>query len=737
MNKLKSFIISLAAIIIIVMMAATFVENSKGTAFAQTHIYSSLWFVIAWAILAVVSFIYMLKHRLFRRISVWMVHMAFLIILLGALTSWLTSKSGDVYLRQGVPSKELVLKDKTTEQLDFTLKLKDFKVINYPGTDAPMDYVSEITADNEPVNISMNNIGQYQGYRFTQAGYDEDMKGTHLGVYYDPYGIAITYIGYFILFVALLNMLISKRTNMRRFYHLAVDQQAAKALLLTLLLAMPAFLSPVQAQELRKVDNQIADDFGKICVLYNSRICPINTVATTFVTKLSGKPSWNGMTANQIFCGWVFDVANWENAKMIEVKSKEAQKVLGITGKWASFSDFWNQYNEYKLDKPLKEAYRSGNKELQKNLRDADEKFNIIRMLYNGELLRMYPYTDKKGNITWLAPGEKNVHGYLPPKEWYFVRKSMDYLAESIIMNNEDRAKTLISKIYDYQHIRGEKVIPSQTAIYAELTYNVINTLRWPIMLYLTVALLAVIASTIRLNDRKRKIQTIISTSLAGIMLLQTTIVIGLRWYISGHLPISNGYETMQFLAWSVLLITLLLRKRFSIILQYGPLLAAFALLVAMITDSNPQLTQLMPVLQSPLLSVHVMVIMFSYALFGLTALIGIQGIIAHIRKDTASESKLAALSQFLLYPAVALIAVGIFIGAIWANVSWGKYWSWDAKETWALITMLIYAAPLHNDIRWMHKPLHIHIYMLIAFLSVLMTYFGVNYFLPGMHSYA
>ena len=182
MKKLKSFIITLAAIITIVMMAATFVENSKGTTFAQTHIYSSLWFVIAWGILAVTSFIYMLKHRLFRRISVWMVHMAFLLILLGALTSWLTSKSGDVYLRQGVSSKELVLKDKTTEQLDFALKLKDFKVINYPGTDAPMDYVSEITAGNEPVNISMNNIGTYQGYRFTQAGYDEDMKGTHLGV---------------------------------------------------------------------------------------------------------------------------------------------------------------------------------------------------------------------------------------------------------------------------------------------------------------------------------------------------------------------------------------------------------------------------------------------------------------------------------------------------------------------------------------------------------------------------
>lgn len=737
MNKLKKLIISVATIIILVMMAATFIENSKGTEFAQTNIYSSVWFVILWGVLTVISTIYMIQHHLQKRISVFMVHMAFIVILLGALTSWLTSKSGDVFLRQGVPSKEMVLKDKSTEQLDFTLKLKDFKVINYPGTDAPMDYVSEITADNVPVNISMNNIGLYNGYRFTQAGYDEDMKGTHLGVYYDPYGIAITYIGYALLLIALICMLVSKHTNMRKLYHLAVDNQPIKIIFVAILLAISVASPKAEAQELRKVEPQIANDFGKICVLYNSRICPINTVATSFVTKLSGKPTWNGMSANQIFCGWVFDVANWENAKMIEIKNKDAQNALGITGKWASFSDFWNEYNEYKLDKPLKEAYRNGNKELQKKLREADEKFNIIRMLYNGELLRMYPYTDKKGNITWLAPGEKNIHGYLPPKEWYFVRKSMDYLAESIIMNNNERAKILTQKIYEYQHIRGEKVIPSEAAIYAELTYTAINTQHWPTMLYLSISLLAVIVSTLKLNQKKQNILGKVTIALVGIMLAHTTIILGLRWFISGHLPISNGYETMQFLSWSVLIIALTLRKRFSVIMWFGSLLASFALLVAMITDSNPQLTQLMPVLQSPLLSVHVMVIMFSYALFGLMALVGIQGIIAHIKHDTATETKLAALSQFLLYPAIALIAIGIFIGAVWANVSWGKYWSWDAKETWALITMLIYAAPLHNDIKWMHKPLNIHIYMLLAFLSVLMTYFGVNYFLPGMHSYA
>lgn len=265
-------------------------------------------------------------------------------------------------------------------------------------------------------------------------------------------------------------------------------------------------------------------------MLYNSRITPINTVATSFVTKLCGKPTWDGLSSNQVFAGWIFDVPYWETVKMIEIKEKKAQELLGINGKWASFDDFWDNYNNYKLDAPLKKAYKDGDTKLQKQLRDADEKFNIIRMLYG---------------------------------------------------------------------------------------------------------------------------------------------------------------------------------------------------------------TQLMPVLQSPLLSVHVMVIMFSYALFGLTALIGLQGLIAHHRKQEEKEQQLAALSLFLLYPAVALIAIGIFIGAIWANVSWGRYWSWDSKETWALITMLIYSAPLHADIKWLRKAQHMHIYMLLAFLSVLMTYFGVNYFLSGMHSYA
>ncbi len=443
------------------------------------------------------------------------------------------------------------------------------------------------------------------------------------------------------------------------------------------------------------------------------------------------------MSANEVFAGWVFDVPYWETVKMIEIKDKQVQELMGLNDKWACFHDFYDEYNEYKLEKPLKDAYKNGDKALQKKLSNVDEKFNIIRMLYNGEMLKVFPYQEAAGKFRWIAPGESLKNVKLPEKELNFVMKSMDYLAESIITGDNERAEVIAKKIYNYQHVRGKEVIPSTFGVYCELFYNTLNTQRWAIMLYLTLSLLLVITSTITLSGKKEKRIRIGRHILIGVMLLHTTVLLALRWFVSGHLPLSNGYETMQFMAWAVLILTIVMYKKFLAIQNFGPLLASFALLVAMITDSNPQITQLMPVLQSPLLSIHVMVIMFSYALFGLMALTGIQGIIAHYGKMTEKEEQLSAQSQFLLYPAVSLLAIGIFIGAIWANVSWGKYWGWDSKEVWALITMFIYAAPMHNDIKWLRKPLHVHIYMIIAFLSVLMTYFGVNYFLAGMHSYA
>lgn len=739
MKHLKNLILVVATAIILILITATIVESSKGTAFVRQHIYTSAWFVVLWAALAVAAAVYIVlrKHKSNISTSVLMVHASFLVILLGAFTSWTMAESGTIHLRQNETTSTMKDEEGKTKELGFEVSLKNFNVVNYPGTDAPMDYVTMLTANTQEIKVSMNNIGSFNGYRFIQSGYDSDMQGTTLGVYHDPWGIGITYTGYALLFISLIATMVSKKTRIRHLYRKALSLQGAKAWAVTALLAVSSFATSANAQEMVKIDGDIADDFGKICVLYNSRITPINTVATSFVTKLCGKPTWDGLSSNQVFAGWIFDVPYWETVKMIEIKEKKAQELLGINGKWASFDDFWDNYNNYKLDAPLKKAYKDGDTKLQKQLRDADEKFNIIRMLYGGEMLKMFPYAGKQGHMQWFAPGQPLGNLKLDEKELVFIKKSMDYLAESIITGDKARAEEIAKKIYSYQHVRGKAVVPTKFRIYTETFYNKTNAQRLPVMLYLTLSLLLAIVSTLSLDNKKQKKTRLVSSVLTWVMLIHTTLLLALRWFVSGHLPMSNGYETMQFMAWATLIVTLVMQKRFLPVKQFGPLLSSFALLVAMITDGNPQITQLMPVLQSPLLSVHVMVIMFSYALFGLTALIGLQGLIAHHRKQEEKEQQLAALSQFLLYPAVALIAIGIFIGAIWANVSWGRYWSWDSKETWALITMLIYSAPLHADIKWLRKAQHMHIYMLLAFLSVLMTYFGVNYFLSGMHSYA
>lgn len=739
MKHLKNLILVVATAIILILITATIVESSKGTAFVRQHIYTSAWFVVLWAALVVVAAVYIVLRKNKSNIctSVLLVHASFLVILLGAFTSWTMAESGTIHLRQNETTSTMKDEEGKTKELGFEVSLKNFNVVNYPGTDAPMDYITTLTANTQEIKVSMNNIGSFDGYRFIQSGYDSDMQGTTLGVYHDPWGIGITYTGYAMLFISLIATMVSKKTRMRHLYRKALSLQGAKAWAVTALLAVSSFATSANAQEMVKIDGDIADDFGKICVLYNSRITPINTVATSFVTKLCGKPTWDGLSSNQVFAGWIFDVPYWETVKMIEIKEKKAQELLGINGKWASFDDFWDNYNNYKLDAPLKKAYKDGDTKLQKQLRDADEKFNIIRMLYGGEMLKMFPYAGKQGHMQWFAPGQPLGNLKLDEKELVFIKKSMDYLAESIITGDKARAEEIAKKIYSYQHVRGKAVVPTKFRIYTETFYNKTNAQRLPVMLYLTLSLLLAIVSTLSLNNGKQKKTRLVSSVLTWVMLLHTTLLLALRWFVSGHLPMSNGYETMQFMAWATLIVTLVMQKHFLPVKQFGPLLSSFALLVAMITDGNPQITQLMPVLQSPLLSVHVMVIMFSYALFGLTALIGLQGLIAHHRKQEEKEQQLAALSQFLLYPAVALIAIGIFIGAIWANVSWGRYWSWDSKETWALITMLIYSAPLHADIKWLRKAQHMHIYMLLAFLSVLMTYFGVNYFLSGMHSYA
>ena len=626
---------------------ATVIEKYRGTAFVSEHIYGAWWFSALWAVLTLVALAYIMKQRLHKRAAVMLLHISFVVILAGALTTHLFARRGTVRLRANAAEMTFVDKDNKVEQLPFTLMLEEFRIVNYPGTDAPLDYQSVIRHGDEEVLVSMNHIGYINGYRLFQKSYDSDGEGVTLGVSYDPYGIAITYAGYLMLLVGMIATLLSRKTQMRSLYR--------KAMLTTVLVLTS--VSASAGDRLPAVDKDIARRMGTIHVLYNNRICPLNTVATDFAIKMTGSASWHGYSADEIFFSWMIYYSPWEKELLNNSKRK-----------------------------------------------GAADRAAVAEMFYNGQFTKIFPYC--LGNqVSWYSPGGQVLPREIPVKEQFFIKQSMDFLTESIVTGQHDRAVEIIAKIKLFQRSMIGEVLPSETKTKAEIFYNKLRSVKFPVLI---------------------------------------TAQLGLRWWLSGHIPLSNGYETMLFMAWLLLLLTVILFRRFRFILWIGPLAALCCLLVAMMTGSGSEITPLMPVLQSPLLSVHVMTVMCAYALFFMQMLLGIQALILIKRNNSSpatfhhSLDRTTALSQLLLYPAVFLLTTGIFLGAVWANVSWGNYWSWDPKESWALITLMVYAVPLHKaSLGIFSNPRFYHIYMVSAFLAVLVTYFGVNYLLGGMHSYA
>ena len=737
----KKIIFSLYTLIVVCIGFATVIEKYRGSCFAHEHIYGSWWFSCLWAVLTVTACSHIIKQQLYKRTAIFLLHMSFVVILVGALTTHLFARSGSLKLRTGIPTSEYTDKDGSMRLLPFSLLLKKFRIVNYPGTDAPLDYQSIIQyPGGEDIIVSMNNVGYIDGYRLFQSSYDSDGEGVSLGVRYDPYGIAITYLGYLLLLVGIIATLLSRKTQMRTLYRKAMQPIA-------ILLFLALYPSSLLANDdLQIIDKDIAHRIGTINVLYNNRICPLNTVATDFVSTLSGNASWNGYSADEIFFSWMIYYSSWEKQKLIQVKNSHVQQLLGINGKWASYSDFQDGYHEYKLQDAV-ESLMNGNGSIDKKaLMNADEKYHLVEMFYRGEFIKMFPY--RSGESTnWYMPGGQSLPREIPVKEQFFIKQSMDYLTESIVTGQHDRAIEIIAKIKLFQHemlqagghhpgLKTNDLLPNENKVKAEIVYNTIRSQKWPVFLTLTLSLLLCVVMLV--SSYRGVCLRVASLLFVALLTVYITLLLGLRWWISGHVPVSNGHETMLFMAWVVLLLTILLRHTFPIISGLGPLIASFCMLVSMLAGSNSQITPLMPVLQSPLLSLHVMTVMCAYSLFALQLLLGVQAFLLIRKKRNDELERITALSQLLLYPAVFLLTIGIFLGAVWANISWGDYWSWDPKESWALITFMVYAVPLHKtSIGFFRKPHCYHIYMVCAFLAVIITYFGVNYLLGGMHSYA
>lgn len=752
----KKIIFILYILVLVCMAAATIVEKSQGTDYAHAHYYGAWWFILIWAVLAALGAFYIIKRKV-KCASTLALHLSFIIILAGALLTHISAKRGMIHLRIGQPTDTYMAQDEEQgmkeEKLPFSLCLKKFEAKMHDGTNAVADYSSKFTVidgdDKSEGEVSMNNIYSHRSYRLYQSSYNEDGKGSVLAINADPYGIPVTYTGYALLFISLVWMLFDPKGGYRKLLKSPLLKKGA--LIIALILSMGNIQTLHAESATSNLQNAVlpketAEKFGELHILYNDRICPVQTFALDFCKKIYGARSYQGLTAEQVLSGWVFYGNTWANEPFIKIKSGEMKTAMNLPD-YASLNTFFNrEMGGYTIGQYVQEYYNGQQDKFHQQAADIDGKIQIIMELREGISLKVLPYTFTKnvkatkdhsfikaGTTTWFSPVDKLPQA-VEHQHALYIRNVFSLLNGDVKAGNTSRVNEFFVKMKKYQEVSSGNSLPTATQYKAERINNAFPFATILFMANLTLGFIALFYTIYRMTKKREiKALNIALPILLGVSFLALTFGMALRWIISGNIPMSNGYESMLTVAWFVMLISILMQLRIRIVMVFGFLISGFFLLVSHINQMDPAIGQMMPVLNSPLLSIHVSIIMMSYALLSLTFICGIMGICLRSHGE-----ELQALSRIFLYPALTTMGFGIFIGAIWANVSWGNYWSWDSKETWALITFMIYAVVVHTQsLPVFRKPLVYHIYITLAFLSIAMTYFGVNYFLTGMHSYA
>lgn len=675
MKILKYSCITLVVLLIFIMGCTTVLEKYRGTSFVSTQIYSSVWFVVLWTLLGVGSLVYILRRHLQKRPVTFLIHISFGVILLGAGVTWLWGREGELHLRGSEPVDFFEDKSAGECPLDAVVRFKSLDVICYPGTETPKSFIC---------NLSMtgDNAGDY-----TVA---LNHVLSHNGVRYflssfDDDGEGVTLAvskncwGMGISYAGYGLMILSMAT----FFFCKRTRFRSLRKVATLLLLGAGELAANASP--RTVSPDVADALGNLNVYFNGRVCPLNTVAIDLTLNLYKSRSYEGADANQVLAGWLFFPSEWIST--VDISQPDKQQA--------------------------------------------------VEMLVSTDVIKIFPY--EYDGIKWASPVTR-VEADVPADRRLFMRRVLDYVSEQIMTGNDDAAKATIEKIQKYQVEVAGDTLPTANRFKAELLYNRLP-LSFPMAIFCFLSGVVVyifVCRNILGNKKFKGWQVIVVKVVITFVLAVLTFMIGLRWYLSGHLPMTNGFETMQCMAWCALIGTLIFSKRMTMAAPFGLLVASMALMVAMMGEKNPAITYIQPVLYSPWLCIHVMLVMISYSLLAFAMLGGITGVIMKIKGKEGESLAIAHIDCRLLYPAVFTLAAGIFVGAIWANETWGRFWGWDPKEVWALITMLIYSGALHGGFGWFRKGgVRLHIYCIVAFLSVAVTYFGVNYFLGGLHSYA
>ncbi|MEE4199050.1 MAG: c-type cytochrome biogenesis protein CcsB [Bacteroidales bacterium] len=638
--------------------------------------------------------------------------------------------------------------------LPFSLMLRDFILEKYPGSSSPSSYKSNvilIDKDNNtrlPYSIYMNHILKYKGWRFYQSSYDNDEKGTILSVNKDRAGMMVTYAGYFSLFLFIILSLLNKnslfRTVNRKFFH----SGNTKVLLLLLGLSFTG-LSAFSQENKLVVEKPVANEFGKLLVQdQKGRTKPLYTLSHDILRKLARKTEIDKYSPMQVFLGLYFDFEHWQHYPLIKISNQQIQEINGVSASYIAFSDVVDvKHNAYKLRPYVDRAYTkpaSERNKFDKEVIKIDERLNICFMVSTGDFLKIFPVNDSLER--WLNPN--NAYQVISNREdSAFVRNIIPYIKTEIAAQNIESSKAIIGAIQKYQYQKAQYELPSEHQVKAEIFYHKAKIYEKLFPFYTVVGMVLLFFLIYQIIARKKQPRSIGPVFklllLAGFLF--HALGLAVRWYVSGHAPMSNGYETMIFISWVTILAGFLFSRKSLFVLAATAVLGGFTLLVAHLSFMDPEITNLVPVLQSYWLTLHVSVITSSYGFLGLGAIIGLIVLILysiasiHNKNEIISTiEELTVINYKSLTIGLYLLTIGTFLGAIWANESWGRYWGWDPKETWSLITIVVYSFIIHSrNIVGLRGLFAFNTMALFGLASVLMTYFGVNYYLSGLHSYA
>lgn len=686
----------------------------------------------------------------------------------------------DIHVRYG--SKEY--------KLPFSIKLNDFIASKYPGTESSYSaFKSKIelidNGKSTPHEIFMNHVLDYKGYRFFQSGFQPDEKGTILSVNHDQWGTWITYIGYFLLYLGLMWILFDKGSRFGKLEK-QLNKIKAKKAKLTVLLALFSFVGFSQTSQdsikginkahehqamanqpsKAKIDSVLkataipekqAAKFGHLVIQdARGRMKPANTYSSELLRKISRSDHYLGMDGDQVLVSMTENPAIWGRVPIIHIQSKNdsLHHVIGVKEgeKHVSFAEFFDNEGNYKLAPLLEDAYRTKIKnQFQKDFIEADKRVNLLYQAMQGKLLKIFPIPDDPNN-KWLSyPEAREQKGKFKGVDSLYATQVLPLYIQSIrhARSSHDYSKSndLLKSIQGFQKKYGSEVLPSEQKINTEVFYNnhdIFKGLYWQYALAGSLMFLFVILQIFYKNKGIDAVVTIAKISIIVLFALHTAGLI-LRWYISGHAPWSDAYESMLYVGWATMFFGLAFGRKSDLTTASTAFVAAIVLMIAQGNWMDPAIANLEPVLNSYWLMIHVAVIVASYGPFTLGMILGLVSLFLMILTTEKNRNKmdlniqeLTIITELALTVGLVMLTIGNFLGGQWANESWGRYWGWDPKETWALISIMVYAFVIHMRlVPGMRSRFAFNWAAVFAYASIMMTYFGVNFYLSGLHSYA